>query len=97
MKSHCQKYSGDNIITRNLGIPVATVMGCLQVRCAVDENHLCVEESIDCSIGEVLLKASKQSVWKVRGIVWHSITPLTLHHRFADYCEPEAIQRVAIG
>jgi hypothetical protein len=69
------------------------LMSCFEVRCAVGEYQISIEVPTDCSVGDVLKKASEQS--GVRGVsLWSSGMSLNRDHLFADYFEPEAIYHV---
>jgi hypothetical protein len=66
------------------------------VQCTVGEDHFCIEVPTDCSVGDVLKKASEHSETKGTSL-WHSDIPLTLDRPFADYFEPDGIYHVKLA
>jgi hypothetical protein len=71
-------------------------MSSFEVQCAVGEDHFCIEVPHDCSVGDVLRKASEHSDVKSASL-WHSDVELNCDHLFADYYEPEGIYQVKLG
>jgi hypothetical protein len=67
-----------------------------KVQITVGEDHFCIEVTADCSVGDVLRKASKYSRAK-GGTLWYSDIRLNDDHLFADYFEPEIVYQVKVG
>jgi hypothetical protein len=68
-----------------------------EVQCIVDEDHFRIEVPTDCSVGDVLKKASEHSDSKVKGAsLWYSDIELNCGHLFADYFEPERVYEVMV-
>jgi hypothetical protein len=68
-------------------------MSSFEVQCGVGEDRFCIEVPTDCSVGDVLKKASQHSM--VEGIsLWYSDIELNCDHLFADYFEPEAVYQI---
>jgi hypothetical protein len=66
------------------------------VQCVVGEDHFCIDVPADCSVGDVLKKASEHS--KVKGAsLWYSDIELNCEHLFADYFEPDGVYQVKVG
>jgi hypothetical protein len=71
-------------------------MSSFEVQCVVGEDHFCIEVPNDCSVGDVLKKASEHS--GVKGVsLWYSDVELNCDHLFADYFEPEGVYQVKVG
>jgi hypothetical protein len=71
-------------------------MATFEVRCCMGDDQFCIEVPTDCSVGDVLKKASGQS--EVKGVsLWYSDIVLNIDHLFADYFEPETVYHVRLG
>jgi hypothetical protein len=67
-----------------------------EVHCSVAGDRFDIAVPNDCSVGDVLRKASEQS--GVQGVsLWCCNIRLNLDHMFADYVEQEAIYHVRVG
>jgi hypothetical protein len=71
-------------------------MGSFEVQCVVGEYHFCIEVPNDCSVGDVLKKASEHSGVKDVSL-WYSGVELNCDHLFADYFEPDGVYQVKVG
>jgi hypothetical protein len=70
-----------------------TWMGSFKVKCALGEDHFCIEVPTDCSVLDVLKKASEYA--KAEGVsLWYSDIRLNSDQLFADHFEPDAIYQV---
>jgi hypothetical protein len=68
-------------------------MSTFRVKCAVGDHHFCIEVPTNCSVNDVLKKASDHA--EVKGVsLWYSDVPLSCEHLFADYFEPEIVYHV---
>jgi hypothetical protein len=62
-------------------------MSYFELQCALGEDRFCIEVPAECSVDDVLKKASERS--EAPGVsVQYSDTPLDPDHLFDDYFEP---------
>jgi hypothetical protein len=67
-----------------------------EVQCAIGDDHFCIEVPTNCSVGDVLKKASERL--KIMGVsLWYSHVPLNCEHLFADYFETDVVYQVKVG
>jgi hypothetical protein len=67
-----------------------------EVKCAVEGDQVSIEVPTDCSVSDVLKKASEHS--GVTGVsLWYCDVQLNFGHLFADYFEPETVYYVKVG
>jgi hypothetical protein len=79
-------------------VPSLDWMSNFEVRCVAGEDHFCIEVPMDCSVGDVLEKASEHSGVNVKDAsLWCSDVELIYDHLFADYFEPEAIYQLKLA
>jgi hypothetical protein len=73
-------------------------MSCFEVQCVVGEDHFCIEVPNDCSVGDVLKKASEHSGIKADSAsLWYSDVELNCEHLFAGYFEPDGVYQAMAG
>jgi hypothetical protein len=70
-------------------------MSSFEVQSVAGEDHFCIEVPNDCSVGDVLKKASEHSGVKGASL-WYSDIELNCGNLFADYFEPERIYQVRV-
>jgi hypothetical protein len=71
-------------------------MSSFEVQCVLGEDCFCIEVPTNCSVGDVLKKASEHSELKGASL-WYSGIELNCDHLFADYFEPEGVYQVKLG
>jgi hypothetical protein len=73
-------------------------MSSFEVQCVAGEDQFCIEVPANCTVGDVLKKASEYSGIRADSAsLWYSDVELNCDHLFADYFEPDGVYQVKVG